>query len=498
MTDDTATTGVSFPLVDGRRSTSAVGRDVVAAALGDLDPTGARAAQHDTSWRSGYVDHFRRLVEAGIATPQAWDDIARRGLAAVHTSMRLVDHDGDERVLAEGLDRSTTRLRTVAIRGEQPARGFVVPLGGQRLDGDDLRARVATWIDDGVAEPSLADGIDAVITNPEWLPTPNHTVVVCGAGAEMGPLVSLLRWGATVAAVDLARPALWQGLIATARDSAGTLLVPVRPDRMAAGTDLDVLDDDGLAAVAGANLITETAAIAEWITELEQRVVIGNYAYADGGTHVRLSAAVDAIGQHVLDRRNDVTLAFIATPTDVFVVPRDAVEHATAAYEARTTTAKVLSRPLRTITRGRLLARNHHPDADPGIADALVPAQGPNYALAKRIQRWRATVAAADGTDVSLHVAPSARTTSVTKNRLLAAAFAGAHRFGVEVFDPSTANTLMAALLVADLHRDRQAHDHPWQAEAHEAVHGGLWRMPFSARSALGLAAVLGYAATRG
>ena len=47
--------------------------------------------------------------------------------------------------------------------------------------------------------------------------------------------------------------------------------------------------------------------------------------------------------------------------------------------------------------RNQLMARhkaNHAnvayaPDADPGLNDSLVPQQGPNYALAKRLQRWR-------------------------------------------------------------------------------------------------------------
>ncbi|MEP7179115.1 MAG: hypothetical protein ABI775_08510, partial [Pseudonocardiales bacterium] len=80
----------------------------------------------------------------------------------------------------------------------------------------------------------------------------------------------------------------------------------------------------------------------------------------------------------------------------------------------------------------------------------------------------------------------------------LAAAYAGADRFGVEVFEPGTANTLMAALLVADLNTGGgPAHENPWQDEAYAAVHGGLWRAPYQPRSALGLAAVLGYGAAR-
>jgi hypothetical protein len=55
----------------------------------------------------------------------------------------------------------------------------------------------------------------------------------------------------------------------------------------------------------------------------------------------------------------------------------------------------------------------------------------------------------------------------------------------------------MAALLVYDLHAGGPPPAHPWEDEAHAAAHGGLWRMAYAPRSALGLAALLGYAAAR-
>ena len=85
------------------------------------------------------------------------------------------------------------------------------------------------------------------------------------------------------------------------------------------------------------------------------------------------------------------------------------------------------------------------------------------------------------------------------KNRALAAAYAGAHRFGVEVFAPATSNTLMAALLVRDLQTAGSvAAQGGWRAEATQAAHGGLWRTAYDPRSALGIAAVLGVGALRG
>jgi hypothetical protein len=97
-----------------------------------------------------------------------------------------------------------------------------------------------------------------------------------------------------------------------------------------------------------------------------------------------------------------------------------------------------------------------------------------------------------------MNVAPPSRTRSVMKNRALAAAYAGGHRFGVGVFEPATCEVVMAALLIHDLHTGGgPSHAHPWQDEAHAAAHGGLWRTAYAPRSALPLAAALGYPAAR-
>jgi len=241
----------------------------------------------------------------------------------------------------------------------------------------------------------------------------------------------------------------------------------------------------------------EVPAVADWVTGLRGGLVLGDYVYADGATNVRVSTAVDALTVRLAADRDDLALAFLATPTDVFAVPADAVAQSVRAYAGRSRPAKLLGRPLRTLSAGRLLQRAYLPGSDPGVVDSLVAQQGPNYALAKRLQRWRAVEARAAGRLVSLNVAPPTRTRSVVKNRALAAAYAGAHRFGVEVFEPATSNTLMAALLVHDLRTGAGALEHPWRDEASGAVHGGLWRTAYDPRSALGLAALLGLTAAR-
>jgi hypothetical protein len=99
---------------------------------------------------------------------------------------------------------------------------------------------------------------------------------------------------------------------------------------------------------------------------------------------------------------------------------------------------------------------------------------------------------------VSANVAAPTRTRSVLKNKVLAAAYRGAWRFGVEVFDPDTSNTLMAALLVHDLRNPKAVAnpntplDHPVELFMQGANHGGLWRQPFDPRSVLGIAVLSG------
>lgn len=486
--------GVVFPLSsddDTSRSTSSLGRAVVADALRAVDPIGARAAEQETHWRGDYVGHFHRLIEAGLPSGTAARRSAADGLTSLHDRMRVITEDRGEiglRSLFAGVPDQAEELATASITGSGSAeREFTLPYQGERLSGDALNRRLDDWVARGIIEPTCAEAVRLVMANPDWLRLDGRKVVVLGAGAEMGPLRSLLRWGAQVVAVDLPRPGIWSDLFDIARRGAGTLHLPM-PASSSTSPDSDR---------AGADLLHQLPAVAHWLRGLDGSLVLGNYVYADGATNVRVSVAVDALTAELIRERGNVTLAFLATPTDAFAVPADAVAQSGRAY-AESSLLSALRRPIQLLSAGRLLRRNYAPGADPGICDALVPQQGPNYALAKRLQRWRAAVARYDGIGVSIKVAPPTRTRSVIKNRALAAAYAGAHVFGVEVFEPSTSNTLMAALLVHDLHNPLPIREHVWEEEADGAAHGGLWRAAYSPRSALGLAALIGLGGARG
>ena len=132
--DDLA--GVDFPAgPDGRRSTSAVGRAVVADALRAADPALAQRAEREANWRAGYLTHFRALVEAGPASPEAAAAVAAAGLDSLYRQLRAVGADGAESGLDTLLTAPARRaLSLVPVSGTAAAPGtLAVPYRGTPL-----------------------------------------------------------------------------------------------------------------------------------------------------------------------------------------------------------------------------------------------------------------------------------------------------------------------------------------------------------------------------
>ncbi|MCB0915610.1 MAG: hypothetical protein KDC23_07890 [Actinobacteria bacterium] len=486
--------GVDFPAdSQGTVSTTAVGRRACATAAGAVDKKLAAKIAAVSNWRSGYLKPFRYLTEAAAVSYDAAVALSTAGLDYLYDTIEFT-RDGVSVPIRQLPSVESPALRTVEVAGsKQPVRELVVPFEGKRLAGDDLRRTLDDWVTRGTVEPGFAAAVMLVADNPEWLDTSDVAVVVLGVGAEMGPAFSLLRWGGRVVGVDLPNPAIWKRLVASARDSAGTLEVPVPVSTSATASDEEIVQ------AAGTDLIARTPEVLELLRSIDGPMVLGNYLYADGGLHVRVSMAADALAVGLADRADDLMLAYLATPTDAFAVPWRDVEISRGRWSHRRT--KLLQPPLHLLGAFEKNYSHTVTAADGtryGIADCLVPQQGPNYALAKRLQRWRSVVARDAGTRVSLNVAPATRTRSVVKNRALAAAYAGAHRFGIRVFDPSTANTLMAAMLVHDLRNPAAAANpavelgNPMDLFSAAANHGGLWTTGYEPRSVLGFAAALG------
>jgi hypothetical protein len=465
--------GVRFPEVGGDRSTTVTGRAILADAAAATDPGLAARIADARRWRRDYVPQLRALTRAAGASRQDALAIASAGLDSMRRRMAFV-RGGADRPLADALAGAPSPVppTSTVVGASAPARELVVPHRGGELRGDALREQLDRWVHADVVEPSFARAIGRVIDHPEWLALRGRRVAVIGAASEMGPLPALAAWGAHVLAIDLPRAAPQARVAEVARAGAGTV--------NAVGLDLE----------------RDAAAALAWIEDHAgaDRLVLGMYAYANGGGHVQVTAAADLLATRLLEERPGTALAFLATPTDTFLVGPEIVARAREKWDDRRVRAWAQG-PLRAASRGGLFAPSYEDAGDGwGVADALIPQQGPNYALAKRLQRWRGVLAREAGHPVSFNVAPATWTRSVTQNRVLAAAYAGAHRFGIEIFDAPTTRTLMAALLVHDLeHEGAQAADaHPEALFTEGAAHGGLWRAAYEPRSVLGIAALAG------
>jgi hypothetical protein len=279
---------------------------------------------------------------------------------------------------------------------------------------------------------------------------------------------------------------VWQRISRTVEQGNGRLIMPIATVA-------------GAQTLPGADLLSDTPQLAAWLSNFDMPLDLANLAYLDGERHVRVSLAMDWLAQTVLEQHRQSTLAYMATPTDVFAVSPEAAEETMRAFSRRSASSQSLQKVFRPNIDLPAQTRVAPNEPKYGITDCLILEQGPNYALAKRLQQWRATVARAQGRRVSLNVAPSTTTTSVLKNPAIRAGFAGADRFGIEVFSPETTNALCAALWVHDLRNDQSAANpakilaHPFELFIENACHGGMWRCMYRPRSALVFAAGLGW-----
>ena len=482
--------GIQFPLVDGRRSTQATGKGVFADAVRFVDAESADRIESTSDWRKGYLPHVRRVVELGAVARKNSLRIATDGINSVHGRLSF-ERDGGAHPIDRALSLSGGRtLETAVVQGRGPRETeLLVPYEGRVLRGDDLRRQLENWQAAGSIEPSTARAVGAVVEHPDWLDLSDRRIALLGAASEMGPLPLLAKWGADVVAVDLPRPHLWEHILEAALAGSGRLFVPVSKGA----------SHDDLPTVAGVDLLAETPEIRSWLAGFEAPLAIGNFAYADGATFVRVAVAADALATDLVNAGKVDAYAYLASPTEVYPVTPEIVRGAQAKKRRG-----LLSGAAGAVSRRRLFAPSYgdslrsNEGREWGIYDCLVPQQGPNYALSKSIQRWRAMLLRENGTTVSANVAPATRTKSVLKNRVLASAYAGAGSFGVEVFDPGTSRALMAALLVHDLRNSAAvsnpgtALEHPYDLFVDQAVHGGLWRMPHEPRTVLPLAVLRG------
>jgi hypothetical protein len=283
-------------------------------------------------------------------------------------------------------------------------------------------------------------------------------------------------------------------LIAAARDSPGEIIVPLsRPQS-------ECKSDDELLQAVGCNLTEQPAQILNFLSQVVpgKTLTVGNYTYLDGDLHVKLSLAADSIIKNLCETRKNTNVAFLCTPTDIHIINDSA--HAAATKNYGMHPGRLLEGLIQVLSFGKFLQKNALkpvPTADGNsmkIVDGLSVAQGPNYALAKRLQHWRAQICYENGNTVSSNVAPSTATLSVVSNRSFGWAYGGMPFFKpYEIFQQETTNALMASVLIADVTKkdsvanpaNRKKFDikNTLEIFKYNSVHGGVWRAAYKVDS---------------
>jgi len=280
------------------------------------------------------------------------------------------------------------------------------------------------------------------------------------------------------------------------KNSFGTLIFPMKKAQ-----STDKLDD-AFYSNCGCNLMTQPPEICNWLKTVVpgKPLTIGGYAYLDGFLHVKLAISMDAIMAGLCEARGkDVSLAFLCTPTDVHMIPKEAHLAAARNFKNAPVWQQLLCHVGSSSLKSNVVepVKNRHTGQDYYLVDGITVAQGPNYALAKRMQHWRCIVARVNGHTVSTNIAPSTKTTSVISNASFQAAYEGMPSFvPMEIMYQETSNAVMGALLLNDLFNKNSVANpnvklsHPLELFAATGFHGGIWRCGFTITS-IGLWAAL-------
>ena len=485
----------------GDRGSTPVAKAILAAAVGAVSPEKGEKVLKERNWRFGYVKHFVGMVEEQMKSPENALKVAEAGLSKAYELFEFISKDGSvTESYADCMSKkSSEKFATGFVKGTKASKSneLVVPYKGKNLSGQTLKDKVDEWVNYGTIESSAGDAIKKCVDHPGYLDLSDRYFVLLGAGSAMGPFLVLMALGANVVAIDLDRSGIWKRLINIARDSAGSLTFPMK-----VAQDSCTSDDD-LFAAAGCNLFTDTPMIRDWVVDIYpgKDMTVGSYAYLNGALHVQVALAMDAICKDMCEKRK-ASLAYLCTPTDLHVIPKEAHEASASAYKSYQ--KRMYCMIMRLLGRGKFLRKNamkplEGEGGDFYVVNGLSVAQGPNYALAKRMQHWRAIIARSKGSIVSSNIAPSTSTVSVVQNKTFAWAYEGMPYFTpYEIFAPETSNSVMSAILFSDLNDPENASNpkvklnNPNELFKYGSFNGGTWRCAYSVDS-IGEASVLLY-----
>lgn len=307
--------------------------------------------------------------------------------------------------------------------------------------------------------------------------------VLFGAGAELASTRMLLRAGASVLWVDLAEP-------------------------LRSLHDVSALAGSITRAPAADDLLARPREIAAAVRAFaaDGPVHLGMFAYAPGASKEwRLGAAMNAIVGS-LEPELVRSVSLLISPTTPSVLSSETLQSAVERHDNLPAWQRLLARG------GLVRHPGHHREGDTHVSLSTVSLQGLSYQAAQYISKIAAAESyAVYGTSAhaeeALPVTVSANVAGITRTRSLShplfdAAFLGADKFGVRVFDPETTRALNGLLMLHDLlnpsapgaaslalaPRDKAT------AVLSQQIHGGICGLPFVLEGVIRAAAVLGLA----
>ena len=470
-----------------RIGSTRLARNVLDAATREVDSMLNSKVLGIRKWHKQYQQVYRELAQVEFYQEQNLLEVAKVGLEEISNSIQ--DETGTKlpQIISAGWS-GREQVETFSVQGTGTPQQLRIPGISSLTDAAQI------WTHENLAGPELVPSFSFLDAHKK-LPIKMDILVALAGAAEYAPTKYWLDLGGTVAVAARPSTQRWADLIAYARQSAGTLLVPVIKRRLE-GETVEISDAE-IARKAGLDLVDDAAVLASWVSSIasnhNQRIVLGQYAYAPGAKHILVQAVQDAVAEVMCKKLapSRVALAWLATPTDSTAVPARILEQSLDAYSSRSRKIKIRDCLLgMRETSGSFFETRFGEKL--ALIDPTSSFQGPSYALAKRSQRWRAYLANSQGVKVSYAVSPPAKTDSVLSFRALNATYRGAPKFGLQPFEVADAAIAATAVLLRDLHGPMHSRGST-SLHTDNAIHGGLWRMMYSPSSVWTRATILGW-----
>ncbi len=465
-------------------------KQVIATAVEKSHADLARDILAENKWRKNYQKYFLRLSEIEFGDRAVAFEVMQSALAAM---TEQIQNENNESIggLARAGFISKGLVETVEIRGV----GVVEP----RWHNAKLSDLATDWVNRDLAEPDVLEAFKFLDENPGLKPNGDLLFALAG-NAELSGAKDWLSLGGRVAVVARPNPIAWRSLIDHAKQSAGTLLVPVL---LANSAKPEVFERAGL------DLVQDVAAIASWLHELsrnESRMVVSSYAYIGGSNQIIAQAAQDPIIAAAAANMAKLKLAlsWLATPLDVVVAGTEIYDRQLDKHRARGSAVRMRDSFWRIFNQLEKPASSLIETASGQAVsfDASSVRQGSSYLLAKHSEKWRAMVAARQGNLVSYTVAPPAATRSVLGVRVLNYTYKGLARFGVYPFSAAATRRVMALLLLRNLNDSNspaatENSGNQVRLVSATSVHAATWRLAYKSESIWIAATVLGFFSRR-